>query len=397
MTEQKFYEDLLGLSELKIVSIEKSPTKLIFHCCYTKRSSICPVCLKATSKVNQTDIRTFRDLKISEREGWLYIEVPQFHCRTCKRYFFENPDWVVSGKSYTKRQAKWIFEMCKQQAFTQVGTLVDMSHRTVERLFYERAESAINLAERYKSVRKIGIDELSHRKGKKDYVCVLTDLERGIQLDVLPDRKKETLVAHFQSLGEGFCEQIEVVSCDIWKTYINVAKECFPNAEIVIDRFHVVKALNDVLDAKRKELRQEFKEETCFKHIKWKLFKRPEKCNEADFLLLKNAFDKSWLLEEIYQLRNTFNAMFDVAASKEKLIESLDFWNDHASKLEYEPLNKFIKMLNNWKNQIAAFAKQRITNAITEGLNNYLRYFKRISFGLPNFENMRMRILIASA
>ncbi len=397
MTELEFYEDLLRLPDLKIRSIEKSPTTLIFHCQYTKNIAVCPVCLEPTGKVNQRDLRKVRDLKISEREVWLYIQVPQFYCPSCNRYFFENPEWIAAGKSYTKRQSKWIFEMCKQQAFTQVGALVNMCHKTVERLFYEMAAAAINLPARYAKVRKLGIDELSHRKGKKDYVCVLTDLERGTQLDVLVDRKKETLVTHFKSLGEKFCHQIEVVSCDIWKTYINVAKECFPNAETVIDRFHVVKALNDALDAQRKELRRAFKEEECFKHIKWKLFKRPEKCDEKDFALLQNAFNKSWLLEEIYQLRNTFNAMFDIAPTKEKLIESLDFWIEHASQLNYEPLNKFIRTLCNWKTQIAAFATENISNAVTEGLNNYLRYFKRISFGLPNFENMRMRILMASS
>ena len=259
------------------------------------------------------------------------------------------------------------------------------------------AEKLINLPKRYAQVRKLGIDEISHRKGKKDYACVLTDLERGIELDVLPDRKKETLRAHFQSLGIDFCNQIEVVCCDIWKTYVNVAKECFPNAEIVIDRFHVVKAINDVLDFLRKSLRREFKDEDCFKSIKWKLFKRPEKCNEDDFALLQNAFGKSWLLEEIYQLRNTFNSMFDIAKSRQQLEQYLDLWIGFAEKLDYKHLNNFIKTLKNWKPHIAAFAPERVTNAVTEGLNNYLRYFKRISFGLPNFQHMRLRILIAAS
>jgi transposase len=397
MTEIEFYEDLIGLSDLRITSIEKSKTKIVFHCRYTKRESPCPVCLEKTVKINQTDVHKFRDLKISEREVWLYIEVPQFHCSGCSRYFFKNPEWVVSGKSYTKRQAKWVFEMSKQQAFTQVGALVNMSHKTVERLFYEVAESELNLADRYRKVRKLGIDELSHRKGKSDYVCVLTDLERGIQLDVLPDRKKETLIAHFELLGKEFCEQIQTVSCDIWRTYINVSKECFPNAEVVIDRFHVVKALNNVLDTQRKTLRREHKTEDCFKNIKWKLFKRPEKCNDADTALLQSAFEQSWLLEEIYQMRNTFNAMFDIALDKNALIESIDLWIQHAVGLNYQPLDKFVKTLTNWKTQIAAFATENITNAVTEGLNNYLRYFKRISFGLPNFKNMRTRILMASS
>lgn len=397
MTQEEFYEDLLGFSDLKINSIEKTSQRIIFHCEVKTKVSTCPNCLEPTGIINQYETRKVQDLKISEHEVWLHIRVSQFICPTCNRYFFDTPDWIMPGKSYTKRQSKWIFELCKQQPFTQVGALVNLSHKTVERLFYEEAEKQINLPKRYAQVRKLGIDEISHRKGKKDYACVLTDLERGIQLDVLPDRKKETLIAHFQSLGIDFCNQVEVVCCDIWKTYINVAKECFPNAEIVIDRFHIVKALNEVLDTLRKSLRREFKEEDCFKSIKWKLFKRPEKCTETDFALLQNAFDKSWLLEEIYQLRNTFNSMFDIAKSKKQLERNLDWWIEFAAKLEYKPLNSFIKTLKNWKSQVTAFASQKVTNAITEGLNNYLRYFKRISFGLPNFEHMRLRILLAAS
>lgn len=397
MNELKFYEDLLGLQDLKITSIDKSPTKFIFHCRYVKELSNCPVCLELTGKINQTEQRKFRDLKISEREVWLYIQVPQFSCPTCNRYFFDNPHWVMPGKSYTKRQSKWIFEMCKKQSFTQVGCLVNMCHKTVERLFYDTAKQVINLPERYAKVRKLGIDEISHRKGKQDYVCVLTDLERGIQLDVLRDRKKETLRTHFQSLGVDFCNQIQVVSCDIWKAYINVAKECFPNCEVVIDRFHIVKALNDVLNAQRKELRKEFKDEDCFKYLKWILFKRAKKCDASDTALLQNAFEKSWQLEEIYELRKSFNAAFDIACNQKELSKSLHCWIQHAQKLDYAPLNKFIRTLKNWKPEIAAFANEHISNAVTEGLNNFLRYFKRISFGLPNFENMRLRILVASA
>ena len=397
MTQEEFYQDLLGFTDLKINSIEKTISKIVFHCELHKHLANCPNCLEPTSKVNQTESRKVQDLKISEREVWLEIQVRQFYCPTCNRYFFDNPTWIVPGKSYTKRQSKWIFELCKKQSFTQVGTLVNLSYKTVERLFYKEAEKQVDIKKRYAQVRKLGIDEIAHRKGKKDYACVLVDLERGIQLDVLPNRKKDTLIAHFQSLGEEFCQQIEVVCSDIWKTYINVAKELFPNAEIVIDRFHVVKALNEVLDTLRKKLRREFKNEDCFKSIKWKLFKRSEKCDSDDFALLQNAFDKSWLLEEIYQLRNTFNSMFDVAKNKKQLEQELDYWIEFASQLNFESLNNFIKTLSKWKTPIAAFATQRVTNAATEGLNNYLRYFKRISFGLPNFQHMRLRILIAAA
>jgi transposase len=396
MTEENFYEDLLSIRNLKIDSIEKEKSQLNFYCTIEKRVDKCPSCLGKTSSVNQYDTRKVQDLRISGKEVWLYLRIPQFICSECHRYFTQKLDWISPGKSYTKRQSKWIFELCSKQPFTAVAAIVNLSHKTIERLFYELAEQEINLAKRYAQVRKLGIDEISNRKGKQDYVCVLTDLEKGIQLDILPDRKKQTLLAHFQSLGEDFCNQIEVVSCDIWKTYINVSKECFPNAEIVIDRFHVVKALNDVLDKHRKKLRKEFKKIDCFKNIKWALFKRPEKCNKEQLNSLQKAFEKSWVLEEIYQLRNTFNSMFDITSNKEVLSIELDYWIAHAKVINSEFLDKFIGTLQRWKSPIAAFAATRITNAATEGLNNYLRYFKRISFGLPKFEHMRLRILLAT-
>ena len=89
--------------------------------------------------------------------------------------------------------------------------------------------------------------------------------------------------------------------------------------------------------------------------------------------------------------------MFDIAENQKELSKSIHNWIQHAKQLDNVPLNKFIKTLKNWKEPIAAFANENISNAVTEGLNNFLRYFKQISFGLPNFENMRLRILVASS
>ncbi|MFT5617996.1 MAG: transposase [Arenicella sp.] len=88
---------------------------------------------------------------------------------------------------------------------------------------------------------------------------------------------------------------------------------------------------------------------------------------------------------------------FDIATNQKELLKSIHCWMGHAKRLDYTPLNKFVKILQNWKEPITAFANEHISNAVTKGLNNFLRYLKRISFGLPNFENMRLRVLAASA
>jgi transposase len=271
-----------------------------------------------------------------------------------------------------------------------------MNVKTVERLYYQQAEAVIDLPQRYAQVRKLGIDEISLRKGKGEYCCVLTDLERGRQLDILPDRKKETLIAHFQSLGSSFCEQIKHVSCDMWGPYSGVAKQCFPQAKVTIDRFHVVKALNDVLDTIRKTLRRAYPQQTAFKKLKWILFKRSKTLSDEQQLALQKAFALSKELQQAYQLRNSFHDIFDQTQSKPEAQQRLEGWVQKVNCTQNPAWNKFLKTLTNWKDPILNFVESGISNAVTEGCNNLVRYVRRVSFGIPNFEHMRLRVLVNS-
>lgn len=353
---------------------------------------ICPQCLQATSQIHQYTTRQVLDLNILGKEVWLHLRVKQYVCETCNRYFSEEFDFVEPNKSYTKHQAKWTFLCCAKQPFSEVGSLLNINAKTVERMYYEYGESELNLPEKYGQVRRLGIDEISHRKGKGDYCCVLTDLDRNIQLDILPNRKKATIIAHFEALGIDFCRQIEEVSCDIWEPYIQASRQCFPQATIIIARFHVVKALNESLDTHRKSLRKNFPKEQIFKSIKWEIFKSKVSATEED--KLQATFKQDVTLEKLVTLRNEFNNLFEIAPDAKWLNEQLTQWKHKAQSLAIPVIDKFLKTLGNWQQYIANFAFTRLTNAATEGLNNIIRYFKRISFGIPNFQHMRLRVLL---
>ncbi len=396
MTEHELYEQLLNLPEIRVSGVVVEPKRITFHCHGRTEGGVCPNCLEKTSALNQYYTRKVRDLDISGREVWLEIRERQWVCPTCNRYFMEPFDFVEGGKSYTRRQAKWVFEMCARQPFTEVGALANMCHKTVERLYYEEAERRIDLPARYAKVRKLGIDEIAHRKGKRDFCCVLTDLERGIQLDILPDRRKATLVAHFKALGDGFCQQIQMVSCDIWEPYILAARECFPLAQVVIDRFHVVKALNTALDSLRKTLRKEMPKEECFKALKWSLFKQPRNCAGEELEQLNRAFALSPLLEEMYEARNAFHHILELGRGKLWAAKQLEHWMEFVELSANKHFDTFLKTLRNWKDYIAAYANEFLSNAVTEGLNNFIRYFKRLSFGISNFEHLKLRVLVNS-
>lgn len=393
MDEKKFYNQLLELPSVSIDKVIIEKRKIEISCHTLSDSDICPICRKSVGVVHQYTERRLQDLSISGKEVWLTVRTKQYYCESCHRYFNESLDFADPSKSYTHRQAKWIFELCAQTPQTEVAALVNLSHKTVENIYFTEAQKRIDLSKRYENVRKIGIDELSFHKGKKSYCCVITDLDRNIQLDVLLDRKKETIETHFKSLGTALCNQIEVVACDIWDPYINAAKNCFPNAEITIDRFHVIKQLNSVLDNVRKEEKKNIEEKDIMNKVKWRLFKRPENCTSKDTELLLKAFEKSPILKQLYDFRNDFNRLYDKASGVESMAKDIDDWIGCLNNKARNCWAKFISTITSRKDQIVSYAKTHVTNAVTEGLNNRIRHLVRISYGIPNFDHFRLRVL----
>lgn len=394
MDSCSIYEDLLRLPGLKITKVEPQDRRIDIYGEVDEGAQACPSCGELTQLVRAYTARELRDLDISGRQVWLHLDLKQYECVSCNRYFTQRLSWAMKGKSYTKRQSKFIFEMCEQQSFAQVGVLVDMNAKSVERLYMEYAAMKSQLKDRLSKVRRLGIDELSHRKGRKSYYCVLTDLDRGIHLDILPNRKKETLRTYFQSLGSEWCAQIEAVSCDMWSPYIEVAEAFFPEADICIDRFHVVVLLNQVLDRFRKKLRRDHPDQDNYKRIKWQLFKRPENLSDQEMHLLFSALAENKELSRMYELRNEFHNIFDRQQNHLVALGQLNEWIEKvracATHTYWKP---FLKTLGNWKGYILNFVQTGLTNAATEGLNNIIRHIKRISFGLHKFEHLRLRVL----
>lgn len=391
MQETDFYQAILSLPDLVVDSVELSARRITLHCHVSTPQQNCPHCLRPTAQVNQYTQREVRDLDISGRQVWLMIRLRQFICPDCDRYFTEQLSFADPSKSHTHRQEKWIFECCAKQPFTQVGALLDVNAKTVERIYYQQVNAQLDLPARYAAVRRLGIDEIAHRKGKASYCCVLTDLDRNIPLDVLPSRSKEALIAHFEKLGPEFCAQIESVSFDMWSAYYAISQLFFPQAVHVVDRFHVVRGLNKALDALRRKLRREQPAVEAFKNIKWDLFKaKPTAAQEAR---LQAAFAHSPELRDLVALRNDFHLRFESATNPDELEQALGKWIIRARAFRQRYLIDFIHMLRNWLRPIANFAYEQLTNAATEGLNNVIRYVKRISYGLPKFEHLRLRVL----
>ena len=104
------------------------------------------------------------------------------------------------------------------------------------------------------SVKRVSIDEISMRKGKGSFVTVVSDIEGGNLIEMIDSYRQQDIVEVLMRQPLKVREQVEEVSVDMWGGFPKVREEVFPNAKLVIDRFHVMKAVNKDLNRLRRGL-----------------------------------------------------------------------------------------------------------------------------------------------
>ena len=123
----------------------------------------------------------------------------------------------------------------------------------------------------WKEVKRLSIDEVSKRKGHKNFATVVSNIDAGELLEVIDSHKQEDIIEILKQQPLEIREKVEEVSVDMWGGFPKVVKEVFPNAKVVIDRFHVMQPVIKELN----QLRQKAK----------------IKIKGSRFILLKNKVD----------------------------------------------------------------------------------------------------------
>lgn len=396
MDANKLYEALLGIPLLSITKVEIGEKVIRIHCESKLESGYCPCCLNPCSEVNQTHERELRDLPISGREVYLHLTSRQFICEPCNRTFYEKFGFVNSYERMSIRYEKYIYNRCIGADLKYVSIQENLTWRRVNRLFKKWSVKDIQAADLFSNVRAIGIDEIALKKGHKDFVCVLVNLETGEVLDLLEDRSKANVIAYFNKLGRVFCEKIEIFSADMWEGYTNAAKVLFPNAQIVVDRFHFFAHLQKALDSCRKALRRLFPDREELKNIKWLFLKNGGNLNKEQRAELANLLKQSEYakLKEAYQAKESFRAILEEDITPQQADIKLTKWVVEVLEKNNKYLNKFIKTFTNWYEYILNYFDGKWSNGMVEGINNRIKMIKRRAFGYDDFNSFRNRVLV---
>lgn len=254
------------------------------------------------------------------------------------------------------------------------------------------------VAERgYPLVKNLCLDEITIHKGHGSYRLVISAPELGLVLDILTDRNKETLEAWFDQRGDEWCAQVEVCCADMWDAYHTAARAKLPNAKIVVDRFHVMKNLNDAVTKARRTIQKQADEaiKEILKNGRWLLVKNPENLTEEECEKLANMLAASPELKTCYDLKEAFRTWFEKAMDRQTAaIELLD-WQTKAQATGLRSLQAFVNTINNWREGILNYFDGRHSNGFAEGVNLKIKMLNRRGFGYRNFSHFRLHILVA--
>lgn len=233
------------------------------------------------------------------------------------------------------------------------------------------------------TVKRLSIDEVSQCKGHQDFATVVADIDHGKLIEVIDSHQQEDIIEVLKQQPLQLREQVEEVSVDMWGGFPKVVQEVFPNAQIVFDRFHVMKPVNEALNNVRKQTQM------THKGSKFILLKNGVNLTEEQQVKLADILKHSNRLKLAYELKEEFRDIFEssqtVEAGKEKLLT----WLKKARSVYGDVL----KTIRNHLDGICNYFLNRTTSGVMEGINNRIKLIKRQAYGFVNFDNFRARLL----
>src|SRR6266404_3190715 len=229
---------------ITITSVHPSATELVVGVVCHAPSMSCPECHQPSTRIHGNYQRTVADLPCTGRIVILLLTVRKFVCSTptCPRKIFtERLAGLVESYGRMTPRLIALVQALGLAAGGQMGT------RQADRTGIATSPSTLLRhlmqlpAPVTRAVRVLGIDDFAWKK-RFTYGTILVDLERRKIIDVLADRASVTVEAWLQAHPE-----VEFVSRDRGKEFTRAATRGAPQAQQVVDRFHMVKNLSEVL------------------------------------------------------------------------------------------------------------------------------------------------------
>ncbi|MDK4473423.1 ISL3 family transposase [Fusobacterium necrophorum] len=378
----------------------------VLHATLTKDTCACPHCHSQTTVKNGFKTSKVRYLPFQNYPIIIALKKQRFLCKECHHSFtLETP--IV--KKYASISQTLKLSVLNSLQENMSLSLIAKQHRisipTVQRIL---KQGYLSYEISKKSLPKVlCFDEFKSTKDSDGAMSFL--FMDGIShkiLDIVENRKLPALEDYFSRFSYQARSQVKYIVMDMYSPYIQLAKRCFPKANIVLDTFHIVQLVNRAFNQTR--IREMNQEKTKNPKL-YRMLKRDWKLYLQDFLTLSESRKYCHSLK---QLISPSEKVDYVMSKKENLRQDYYFYQDMLYAVKRKDFRLFESYLERWKKKLSSkmqtawktLRKYRkyirnsletsYTNGALEGMNNFIKSVKRVAFGFRRFSHFRQRILI---
>ena len=403
MEQLNFITNLLGIKDPNITILDYvdagTHKEIIAKLDYPAPK--CPHCQGQMAKYDFQKESKIPYLECAGYKTLIRLRKQRFRCQDCGKMAVAETSLVKKNHQIaTIVKQKIAQKLIEKVSMTAIAESLAVSTSTVIRKLKEfEFTTDLNYLPEHMSW-----DEYSFKKGKISFIA--QDFDSRRILAILDGRTQVTISNHFLRYSRQVRSRVKVITMDMFSPYYDLAKQLFPNAKIVLDRFHIVQHLIRAMSRVRVQIMNQLDRKSHeYKAIKryWKLiqqdsrklshkrFYRPTfRMHLTNREILEKLLSYSQELREHYELYQLLLFHF-----QERQAEHFFGLIEERIACINPIFQTVFKTFLKDKDKIINALELPYSNAKLEATNNLIKVIKRNAFGFRNFDNFKTRNLIA--
>ena len=389
------FNKMLAIPGAHVAGVHFTETGIVIELKRRARRLTCP-CGWSTRAVYDRSTRLWRALDLGATRLHLRAEIRRLACRSCGRVRTEQVPWARPGARFTRDFEDVLAWLAQRMDKTAISRLLRCSWEAVANIVTRVVADHLHDT-RLDEVYRIGVDEVSYRKGHR-YLTVVADHDReGAVIWAGEGKSGATLEQFFNELGPQRSQQIQAASADLHGGYARVIA-ARSNARLCADPFHVIKLANFALDEVRRaewntarkragvarptpitRVRQDPSAQ-LLKHTRWALLKDPgtwtdnQRDQIAQLRRARHVLFRAWVLKE--ELRDLYRL-----PPGRRPDAHLDAWLARSSRSRIPAMLALSRTVRKHRTSILAAVDLGLSNSKLEGLNSKIRLINHRGYG----------------
>jgi transposase len=322
----------------------------------------------------------------------IHVQRQRYRCKACGRTFYEPLPEMHPDHLMTRRLVTYIEQQALPKTFVELADEIGVDEKTI-RLVFKSYVQRLEQETTFWTPVVLGIDEVHLVSQPR---CILSNVEQHTIVDLLKNRTRATVTNRLRQFPNR--ERIEVVVMDMWRPYFDAVQEVLPGATVVIDKFHVVRMVNDALETVRKALRAELsaRQRRGLLHDRFILLRRGHDLTDQQRLVLESWTGTYPQLKQAYELKEAFFTIWDTAQMPDEAQERYAAWQRTIPAALIDPFKAVTTAITNWNEPVFNyFIYRNLTNTYTESLNGLVKEAARRGRGY-SFDVIRAKALFSN-